>query len=317
LVKNCKQKKTTNKKSRRFKLKKKDEWSQFIFLLLTVCFIGGGYFIYRAFSHQVEAVIYDDGSKEQIEKPNRLPKGHIDHILKPHNEVEDQDKDDNEDDSDEPFVEPAVVKNPPIGKKQGSMLDFISNEYQTLLKWECNKLGVKQGILFCEKPNTYLKYNDEFNVMGLTSKANPECHEEFYRVLFNTKNRKVEKTGEQIIRECYYRKYFNEFKDLPKCIRGIVFDAGVLSGTHRAKKFLQKVLGVKVDGVLGPITKAKYSEVNKDTLNSFYNQFLSYLKTTKVKVKGETKSLWDKYKNGWTNRLNYVNKKSEAYCGKI
>lgn len=40
-------------------------------------------------------------------------------------------------------------------------------------------------------------------------------------------------------------------------LRELVVDAGVLSSTRHAAEWLQKVLGVRKDGVLGPLTMAK------------------------------------------------------------
>lgn len=217
------------------------------------------------------------------------------------------------------------------GKIKGSFLDFISHEYKIILRWECNKVAYDKGVLsyyskkgtaYCAKPETYLPYNDEFNVMGLTQKNNADCHRQFYEVLFNPIKRLLEgnvvvkMSGEDIVKKCYYRKYFYKFRLLPKCIRAAVFDAGVLSGKHRAVRFLQKSVGTRADQVLGPETlRAAHSLSGSGLLNAYHKNFTSYLKRTKVRLKGEKpKSLWKKYKNGWSNRIDFVREMSLPYC---
>lgn len=208
--------------------------------------------------------------------------------------------------------------------QQGSFLDFVSFEYKIILKWECNKLGYTKGFnrqVYCKKPETYLKYNDEFNVMGLTQKDNIDCHREFYKTLFNPISRllsgnvKVKLAGEDIVKRCYFRKYFKPFKHFPKCVRAAVFDAGVLAGPHRAIKLLQKTAGISQDSKLGPQTNKAVKElVGPAFLKAYHFNFISYLKRTKVRVRGKVKSLWYQYHRGWTKRVQYVQKISLPYC---
>ena len=56
----------------------------------------------------------------------------------------------------------------------------------------------------------------------------------------------------------YKRKYWDAIKgdDLPSGVDYCVFDCAVNSGPGRATKLLQEVIGVKSDGVIGPITLA-------------------------------------------------------------
>ena len=213
-------------------------------------------------------------------------------------------------------AEPVKIKKGFKGKP-GSFFDFITHEFKIILKWECNKTAVnRQGLTYCTKPETFLRYNNEFNVMGLTVKSNPDCHEKFYKTLFNPKIVgvgliTVKEAGETIVKKCYYKKYFSPFKDLPRCVRPAIFDAGVLSGQVRSIKIMQKTLGVKADGVMGPKTlKALESKAGKAFVDEFQNNFIEYLKKTKYK----NKSLWSQYKNGWMNRINYVKKLSFAGC---
>ena len=209
---------------------------------------------------------------------------------------------------------------------KGSYFDFISTEYKNILKWECPVSAPdKNGFIKCIKPDTFLRDNDEFNVLGLTSKANPDCHHQFYKTLFNASAQPnglytIATTGEAIVKRCYYRKYFSPFKEIHKCLRPLVFDIGVLSGQHRAKKQLQKALGVKADGKIGPKTLAAISG-KKDQLKSLKEVFINYLKQTKFKGKSlwygwerKNGTVFGGYKNGWTNRVNWVFESAEKNC---
>jgi len=57
-------------------------------------------------------------------------------------------------------------------------------------------------------------------------------------------------------KEIYQSRYWNTMRCdlLPDGLDYAAFDAAVNSGTYQASKWLQKALGVKIDGVLGPVT---------------------------------------------------------------
>lgn len=61
----------------------------------------------------------------------------------------------------------------------------------------------------------------------------------------------------------------DQFKD--QQVANTVYDFGVNSGTVRAAKFLQKVLGVVEDGKIGPITLAKLNASNQKEVHGKYN----------------------------------------------
>lgn len=68
----------------------------------------------------------------------------------------------------------------------------------------------------------------------------------------------LNKITNEELRDIYYRRYWNAVKgdDLPSGVDYCVFDCAVNSGPGRATKLLQEVIGVKSDGVIGPITLA-------------------------------------------------------------
>jgi lysozyme family protein len=62
----------------------------------------------------------------------------------------------------------------------------------------------------------------------------------------------------------YRRKYWDAIRaeELPGPLRFDLFDAAVNSGGHQAVKWLQRVVGVVDDGVMGPMTIEAASRVN-------------------------------------------------------
>ncbi len=64
----------------------------------------------------------------------------------------------------------------------------------------------------------------------------------------------TEEQVEKIYHDHFWAKCHCDF--LPDSVSLAVFDCGVNQGPSRAKRFLQKALQVKVDGLIGPITLA-------------------------------------------------------------
>ena len=111
----------------------------------------------------------------------------------------------------------------------------------------------------------------------------------------------MRKLTPEMVAPLYKRKYWDKIRgdDLPSGIDYCVFDAAVNSGPGRAIKWLQEVLGVTVDGMLGPKTllAAKIADpvatVNEYT--EVRREFLSGLPTWKV------------FGRGWGRRVAEVN----------
>lgn len=68
--------------------------------------------------------------------------------------------------------------------------------------------------------------------------------------------RAITETG---AREFYRKRYVVDphFHHLPAKLMALIVDCGVNHGTRCATKWLQRAVGVKQDGILGPITLAK------------------------------------------------------------
>jgi len=61
---------------------------------------------------------------------------------------------------------------------------------------------------------------------------------------------------EQLVQEFYYNNYWVRLRsdEMPYPVGEYLFDFGVNAGITRAVMIVQKVLNIKVDGVLGPVT---------------------------------------------------------------
>lgn len=102
----------------------------------------------------------------------------------------------------------------------------------------------------------------------------------------------------------YKAKYWDVVRgdDLPPGVDYSVFDFGVNSGVSRSAKYLQRIVGVKDDGVIGDKTVAAVNDyVSKhsakkleDTLNEQRLIFLKHLKT------------WSVFGGGWGTRVEKV-----------
>lgn len=102
-----------------------------------------------------------------------------------------------------------------------------------------------------------------------------------------------------------YRKDFAtllHFNELPTLIGTVVLDAAINNGLSRAVKWLQSIVGVTVDGVMGPTTITalhKYASDSASVLTFcavFSNKRLSYMSGLKD---------WPR-EGGWAKRLSHL-----------
>lgn len=98
----------------------------------------------------------------------------------------------------------------------------------------------------------------------------------------------------------YRRHYWDKVmaSDLPDGVDYAVFDFAVNSGPSRATKFLQAIVGVPQDGVIGPKTIAAAKAVPAATLiDKYCDKRLSFLKRL---------STFATFGKGWTSRVKGV-----------
>lgn len=117
-------------------------------------------------------------------------------------------------------------------------------------------------------------------------------------------------TDEQLA-TVYRRGYWDEVHgaELPSGLDFAMMDYGVNSGPGRANKELQGILGVVVDGRLGPETMAAVGKANTEALiNELCDRRLAFMRRIKNKKTGE--SLWKTFHKGWSSRVADVRKQS-------
>lgn len=85
---------------------------------------------------------------------------------------------------------------------------------------------------------------------------------------------------------------------LPAGLDYAMFDFGINSGPRRAVEFLQRILGVKVDGVIGVMT---LEAVSRHPVNHLIKRLcdarIAWLRKLKT---------WDTFGKGWTRRIEHV-----------
>lgn len=91
----------------------------------------------------------------------------------------------------------------------------------------------------------------------------------------------------------YRKQYWSMIKadQLPEALRFHVFDAAVNSGNFQAIKLLQQCAGVKVDGIIGPVTLKAAAGVSPAKYSAVRLRFMTGLKT------------WGDFGKGWARRI--------------
>jgi lysozyme family protein len=107
----------------------------------------------------------------------------------------------------------------------------------------------------------------------------------------------------------YRQRYWNLIKGdlLPAGISYVVFDGAVNSGVSQSVKWLQRALGIKADGVLGPATLTAIQQINDhDALIArIVERRMKFLKALKT---------WKTFGKGWTRRVDGVLATGQAWA---
>jgi lysozyme family protein len=107
-------------------------------------------------------------------------------------------------------------------------------------------------------------------------------------------------------RAIYRTHYWDALRcdELPAGLDYAVFDYGVNSGTGRAKKVLQRVLGVTADGAMGPQTMRAVAACDpEETIVALCDERLRFLKSLRT---------WPIFGKGWGRRVAEVKAASLA-----
>ena len=107
----------------------------------------------------------------------------------------------------------------------------------------------------------------------------------------------------------YREKYWNAIKgdQLPNGVDYLVFDFAVNAGVQKAIQTLQKVLGVKTDGVIGPVTLTAIKEADPEELIKDF--------TEEKENHYESLSTFETFGEGWMARSERVEQRAAALCG--
>jgi lysozyme family protein len=102
----------------------------------------------------------------------------------------------------------------------------------------------------------------------------------------------------------YKNNYWDKIRgdDLPDGLDMATFDFAVNSGVSRAAKYLQSIVGVTQDGVIGPATVLACKTYLANKLTDKRLGFLKGLST------------WTVFGRGWANRINDVYAKVRDLC---
>lgn len=101
--------------------------------------------------------------------------------------------------------------------------------------------------------------------------------------------------------EIYRRDYAKKirFDDLPAGVDYATFDFAINSGTSRAAKFLQNVVGVEQDGVIGPATLTAVRAFDPaEIITQLCDDRLAFMQSLK--------RMWPIYGKGWERRVTEV-----------
>lgn len=136
---------------------------------------------------------------------------------------------------------------------------------------------------------------------GRTSRGITQGEYDRWRKEKGLATRDVWKATNDEVDTIYATKYWDTVRgdDMPLPIAYCMFDGGVLSGPGYSRKLAQRVVGVKQDGILGPISVAALNAVDKTT---FVDRYCD-LRIAYFEALGQPKFL-----RGWKNRQAFVRK---------
>lgn len=130
-----------------------------------------------------------------------------------------------------------------------------------------------------------------------------------YRVSHGLELQNVKSIAEQEIHDIYKKQYWDRTNCdmLPAGLDYCVFDAGVNSGPSRAAKWLQRVLGLPIDGIIGMHTLAAAQACDPEkTINRFCDARLAFVKSLRT---------WKVFGRGWSRRISEVRRMAVYMAG--
>lgn len=113
----------------------------------------------------------------------------------------------------------------------------------------------------------------------------------------------------QEVAKVYRHQYWDAIRgdDLPDGVDFATFDFAVNSGPKRAAQYLQRVVGAKDDGDIGPATLAAVKgKASATVINDLCDKRLGFLQGLKT---------WKTFKNGWSARVSNVRIEANKMAG--
>lgn len=135
---------------------------------------------------------------------------------------------------------------------------------------------------------------------GATNKGITQKTYDAWRKKQKLPTRSVREIERDEVEEIYRHQYWDKVRgdDLPSGVDYAVFDFAVNSGPARAAKCLQGILGVEVDGKIGPQTLAAADGADDIyVIESLCDRRMMFLQDL---------SSWPTFGKGWTRRVNEV-----------
>lgn len=125
----------------------------------------------------------------------------------------------------------------------------------------------------------------------------------------------LRKITDQQVATVYRRFYWDAVSgaELPDGVDYAVFDFAVNSGPSRAAEYLQKVVGAKPDGRIGPATiKATKAVLPANIIHRLCDERLAFMQ----RITSKGKRLWDTFGKGWAARVKDVRSESLTMSGR-
>lgn len=155
---------------------------------------------------------------------------------------------------------------------------------------------MKENYAFCLKQ--VLKYeggysNHPSDPGGATMKGVTQATYDAWRVKRGLAVQSVRNISDEELQAIYRQEYWDKVRgdDLPAGVDLAVFDFAVNSGVSRASKYLQAIVGVPQDGVIGPQTLQATRAYVANAVTSKRLSFMQSLKT------------WSVFGKGWGSRI--------------
>ena len=137
--------------------------------------------------------------------------------------------------------------------------------------------------------------DDKLDHGGRTSRGITQREYNAYRERENLPHGDVWKATDSEVKQIYHDSYWNPYcDDLPTGVDYLFFDMSVNAGPYRAAVMLQRAVGVRDDGSIGPLTMAAVAKLKPwKAVALFLAERLEFWTNCEN---------WDTQGKGWTRR---------------